>query len=181
MGLHIRAVEAAILWFVIALCAASAWAQAQPSYTLGPGDQISIHVFGEDDLSMEVRVGDTGRLNYPFLGELQVEGRTVDELEQSIMAGLTGDYLVDPVVTVSVREYRPFFMHGEVKNPGGYPYQPRLTVERAVALAGGFTERASRSKIEVIRASDATDTSVQVALTDPVYPGDVVTVQQSFF
>jgi polysaccharide export outer membrane protein len=177
--LHLRAFQAAILVSLSAFGAAVAW--AQPSYTLGPGDAISIHVFGEDDLSMEVRIGDNGKLNYPFLGELQVEGRTVDQIEQSIMTGLAGDYLVDPVVTVSILEYRPFFMHGEVKTPGGIPYQPRLTIARAIALAGGFTERASRSKIEVIRADDPSETSVQVSLTDPVYPGDIITVQQSFF
>jgi len=94
---------------------------------------------------------------------------------------LKGSYLRDPAVTVSIAEYRPFFLYGEVQKPGGIPYQPDLTVERAIALAGGFTERASRSKIEVVRASDPKHKAVRIELSDPVYPGDVITVKQSFF
>ena len=163
---------------------AAAAALAQPTdgvYRLGPGDRIIIKVFGEEDLSMDFRLNDTGRLNYPFLGELVVQGLTVAELEQRITRGLRGSYLRDPAVTVSIAEYRPFFLYGEVQKPGGIPYQPKLTVERAIALGGGFTERASRSKIEVVRAGDPNHKAVRVELSDPVFPGDVITVKQSFF
>ncbi len=159
-------------------------ALAQPidsNYRLGPGDQIIITVFGEEDLSMDFRLNDSGRLNYPLLGEIEVEGLTVAELEQLITRGLKGTYLLNPAVTVSIAEYRPFFVNGEVRQPGGIPYQPNLTVERAIALGGGFTERASRNKIEVIRAADPTHQPVRVKLSDPVFPGDIVTVKQSFF
>ena len=167
-----------LLW----LTAASALAQPTDSdYRLGPGDRISIKVFGEEDLSMDVRLNDTGRLNYPFLGELVVQGLTVAELEQLITRGLRGSYLRDPTVTVLIAEYRPFFVNGEVQRPGGFPYQPKLTVEQAIALGGGFTERASRSKIEVIRASDPAHKAVHVELSDPVFPGDIINVKQSFF
>jgi protein involved in polysaccharide export with SLBB domain len=167
-----------LLW----LAAAAALAQSTDSlFRLGPGDRIIIKVFGEEDLSMDFRLNDTGRLNYPFLGELVVQGLTVTELEQRITRGLRDAYLRDPAVTVSIAEYRPFFLYGEVQKPGGIPYQPRLTVERAIALGGGFTERASRSKIEVVRASDPKHNAVRVALSDPVFPGDVITVKQSFF
>ena len=164
------------------LAAVAALAQSTDSlYRLGPGDRIIIKVFGEEDLSMDVRLNDTGRLNYPFLGELVVQGLTVTELERLITRGLKGSYLRDPAVTVSIAEYRPFFLYGEVQKPGGIPYQPNLTVERAIALAGGFTERASRTKIEVVRASDPKHKAVRVELSDPVFPGDVITVKQSFF
>ncbi len=164
------------------LAAAAAFAQSTDSvYRLGPGDRIIIKVFGEEDLSMDFRLNDTGRLNYPFLGELVVQGLTVAELEQRITRGLKGSYLRDPAVTVSIAEYRPFFLYGEVQKPGGIPYQPKLTVERAIALGGGFTERASRTKIEVVRASDPKHRPVRVELSDPVFPGDVITVKQSFF
>jgi polysaccharide export outer membrane protein len=172
------------LIFFLLIWLASAAAFAQPTdndYRLGAGDQIIINVFGEPDLSMDFRLNDTGRLNYPFLGEIVVEGLTVAELEQSITRGLKDTYLLDPAVTVSIAEYRPFFLHGEVQKPGGIPYQPKLTVERAIALGGGFTERASRSKIEVIRASDPARGPVRVELSDPVFPGDIITVKQSFF
>ena len=167
-----------LVWFV----ATAALGQSTDSgYRLGPGDQIIISVFGEADLSMNFRLNDTGRLNYPFLGEINVEGLSVAELEQLITRGLKGPYLVNPEVTVSIGEYRPFFLNGEVTKPGGIPYQPRLTVERAVSLGGGFTERASRNKIEVIRADDPTETAVPVKLSDPVFPGDIITVKQGLF
>ena len=130
---------------------------------------------------MSFQLNDTGTLNYPFLGELSVGGLAVVELERLIADGLRGPYLVDPDVTVSIIEYRPFYVHGEVTNPGAYPYQPGLTVQRAIALGGGFTERAARSKVEIIGATDLTRAARRVRLTDPVQPGDVITVPQSFF
>jgi protein involved in polysaccharide export with SLBB domain len=169
---------------ILFLCLAAAAALAQPTasgYRLGPGDRIIIKVFGEEDLSMDFRLNDTGRLNYPFIGELVVQGLTVAELEQLITHGLKESYLRDPAVTVSIAEYRPFFLYGEVQKPGGIPYQPKLTVEGAIALGGGFTERAARSKIEVVRASDPGHKAVRVDLSDPVFPGDIITVKQSFF
>lgn len=151
------------------------------AYRLGPGDQVIITVFGEDDLSMNFRLNDTGKLNYPFLGELNVEGLSVAELEQLITNGLKGPYLVDPNVTVSIGEYRPFFVHGEVKKPGSYTFQPGLTLEQAIAMAGGFTDRANRKRIERIRGDVRGAKPERITLTAPVMPGDVITVSQSFF
>ena len=185
-GLHLK--QRRTIWggpsVALLLWLATAAALAQPTdsdYRLGPGDRISIKVFGEEDLSMDVRLNDTGRLNYPFLGELVVQGLTVAELEQVITRGLRGSYLRDPTVTVLVAEYRPFFVNGEVQKPGGFPYQPKLTVEQAIALGGGFTQRGSHSRIEVIRGSDPQHKAVRVKLTDPVFPGDIITVKQSIF
>lgn len=177
-NLRWRAV-ALLLWLA---GVSTTFAQATDSdYRLGPSDRISIKVFGESDLSMDVQINDTGRLNYPFLGELVVRGLTVAELEQLITRGLKGSFLNDPAVTVLITEYRPFFLSGEVRKPGAIPYQPKLTVEQAVALGGGFTERASRSKIEVIRASDPARKAMRIELSDQVFPGDFITVKQSFF
>ena len=170
----------ALFWLGLANAATGDGTQSGP-YKLGPGDQILINVFGEDDLSMDFRLNDTGTLNYPFLGELNVAGLSVVELEQLITRGLKGPYLVNPDVTVSIREYRPFYIYGEINEPGGIPYQPGLTVERAIALGGGFTERASKGKISVIRAADTSRVVRPIKLDEPIYPGDVITIQQSFF
>jgi len=153
----------------------------EESYKLGPGDRIIIDVFGEDDLSMEVMLNDNGVLNYPFLGELSVGGLSLGELERMITSGLKGPYLVNPDVSVSIKQYRNVYLNGEVQRPGGYPYQPGLTVEKAVVLAGGFTERASRNKIDVKRSGDPTAEPRRIRMTDLVNPGDVITVHQSFF
>src|ERR1039457_5227114 len=123
---------------------------------------------------MDVRLNDTGRLNYPFLGELVVQGLTVAELEQLITRGLKDSYLRNPTVTVLIAEYRPFFLNGEVQRPGAFPYQARLTVEQAIALGGGFTIRGSHHRIDVIRANDPQQKAVRVKLSDPVFPGDII-------
>lgn len=170
-----------VIWMVAVLSAPVAEASPGDDYRLGSGDKILISVYGEEDLTIETQLSDSGMVNYPFLGELEVTGLTVAQLEARIVKGLKGDYLVKPNVHVSILEYRPFFIHGEVEMPGGYPYQPGLTVSRAAALAQGFTERASRSKIFVVRGDDPNQTPIKVDLKTLLRPGDVVTVEQSFF
>ncbi len=149
-------------------------------YLLGAGDKIRIHVYGQEDLSLEAAIDDDGTIVYPFIGEIRVKGMTVSELEQKITGYLKGDYLVSPNVHVSMDEYRPFFIQGEIKNPGGYPYQPGLTVRRAVSLGGGFTERAAKNKIYVTRPNSGGE-KINVQQHDKLKPGDVVTVKESFF
>jgi len=152
------------------------------SYKLGPGDQISIRVLGEDDLKREkVRLSDASTISFPVLGEIRVKGMTVGALEDYITKGLKGRYLLDPKVTIAIEEYRNFFVNGEVEKPGGYPYSPGLTVRKAVSIAGGFKERASRDKISVIRDDDSTQTPKKVDLNAPVLPGDIITIEPSFF
>ena len=96
------------------------------TYRLGAGDTISIQVLGEDDLKRQVRLSDAGTISFPFLGELKVKGLTVGELERTITNGLKGRYLLNPIVNVSIQEYRQFFINGQVQKPGGYPFLPGL-------------------------------------------------------
>jgi polysaccharide export outer membrane protein len=156
--------------------------QGFSSYRLGPGDLINILVLGEEDLSLRrIRITDAGTLSYPTSGEIYVLGLTTGEVERLITEGLLGRYLKNPRVSVNIEEYRPFYINGMVGRPGGYPFQPGLTVRKAVALAGGFLERASTSKIYVIREGEAEKGSQKVALDEPLLPGDIVTVEESFF
>ena len=157
------------------------------SYKLGPGDLISISVYGEDDLSLDVRIGSSGSVSYPLLGDVWVLGLTTKQLETKLVNGLKGPFLIDPSVTVSMLEYRPFYVNGEVKRPGSYAFHPGLTVDRAISIAGGFTERASKNKIFVERNANggigagAERVKKSVSLQDTVTPGDVLTIEQSFF
>ena len=121
-------------------------ADSASSYTLNTGDHVRVTVFEEPDLSISAVLDDTGAISYPLLGELQVRGLTVRQLESKITEGLRGRFLINPRVNVAIDEYRPFFVRGEVNSPGGFPFKPGLTVEKAVSMAGGFTTRASRSK-----------------------------------
>ncbi|HYE35695.1 polysaccharide biosynthesis/export family protein [Methylocaldum sp.] len=172
-------------WLVIVLilfliCSRSV-AEEQSSYQLGPGDTIRIQVFGEQDMSLDAKLSDAGTVIYPFMGEIKVSGLTISQVAKLITDGLNDRYLVDPKVSVGVLEYRPFFINGEVGKPGAYPYQPGLIVQKAVTIAGGFSERASRSSVTLIRDSDPTHASADVDLDTAVMPGDVITVEESFF
>ena len=152
------------------------------NYRLGSGDVISIQVLGEEDLKREkIRLSDAATISYPILGEIKLFGKTVAELEALIRDGLKGRYLVNPQVTVTIIEYRNFFINGQVEKPGGYPYIPGLTVRKAVSLAGGFKERASKEKIFVIRDDDRSQTPKRVDQNAAVNPGDIITVEESFF
>ncbi|MBF0587569.1 MAG: polysaccharide export protein [Magnetococcales bacterium] len=150
-------------------------------YHLGPGDKIQINVDGEKDLSMEITVSPHGFISYTFLGEISVTGSTIKELETLIRNRLSDGYLRNPRVYVSIVEYRIYFVNGEVRKSGGFPYRPGLTVRKAIVLAGGFSERANQDGITVIRGNDASYTERPIGLNDPLFPGDIITVTEGFW
>lgn len=174
-------VAVSIMMPLLTLAARAAQSDELLEYALGSGDTVSINVYGEEDLSLEAKLGDAGTLNYPFLGKLKVAGKTVQELQQEIVSGLKGDYLIEPKVSVNILEYRQFFINGEVTVPGGFPFQPGLTVAKAVTLAQGFTERANKKGIYIISENDSSRKSRKVRLSSEVKPGDIITVKESFF
>jgi polysaccharide export outer membrane protein len=152
------------------------------SYKLGGGDVISVQVFGEDELKRErVRLSDAGTLSFPYLGEIRVRGMTVGALEDYIAKGLKGRYLLNPQVTVTIQEYRNFFLSGQVEKAGGYPFVPGITVRKAISMAGGFKPRASQDRINVIREDDVKGIPQRISLEALVQPGDIITVEESFF
>lgn len=158
---------------------------AQPnlegSYALGGGDTISIQVFDEQDLSMEAVIDSNGIINYSFLGELEVGGRTTEQIEQKITELLKDGFLANPSVNVTITGYRLFYISGEVRKPGGYPYVPGLNLEQAIALAGGLTDRASKRKMYLIKGGSADKNRVRVKLGTSVDPGDTITIEEGFF
>lgn len=152
------------------------------TYRMGVGDVISIRVFGEPDLSISnIRLSEAGSVFLPTIGETKVGGLTLTEVERAVADRLRGRILVNPRVSVSVEQYRPFFINGMVKSPGAYPYQPGLTVRKASSLAGGLHERASLRKIFVIRADDSSQKQERIGIDSVVFPGDIVTIEESFF
>jgi len=156
-------------------------ADLSPAYSLGYGDLVSIKVYGEDDLSVETQLNDLGVISFPFLGELEVFGLTVTEVQEKIELGLKEGYLVNPKVSVTVVTYRRFYVNGEVRQPGGFAFLPGLTVRKAISLAGGFTARAAQSKIYIISDRTENRSPTRVELNSSVKPGDVITVKQRFF
>jgi len=165
-----------LLVFSTLLCA------QDDGYTLNAGDTIRIYVYGEPELTFEnLLIGQNGRVAYPFLGELRVAGRSAAQLQARIEAGLKPDYLVDPRVSVAIVRYRPFFVNGEVTRPGGVDFQPGLTLRKAISLAGGFTERANKKAFLLVSDDDPTLEEKEVGLDYQVQPGDIITVQDTFF
>jgi polysaccharide export outer membrane protein len=167
---------------LVALYASAAFPQELSSSKLGGGDVIAIRVLGEDDLKRErVKLSDAGTISFPVLGEIRVKGMTVGALEEYVTRGLKGRYLLNPQVTISIDEYRNFFVNGMVEKPGGYPFSPGLTVRKAISIAGGFKERASREKINIIHDDDPKQLPRRVDLNTAVLPGDILTIEESFF
>lgn len=151
------------------------------AYQLGAGDKVKVNVFGEADLSGEFLVGDNGRIDLPLIGAVQARGQTVTQFQNAVVARYSGGYLKDPKVSVSVLNYRPFFIQGEVGKGGEYPYKAGLTIQNAVAIAGGYTYRANTGKAFVRRAGQDKEVEVQTNQRVAINPGDIIRVPERFF
>jgi polysaccharide export outer membrane protein len=150
-------------------------------YTLGPGDQLRLTVFRHEDLSGEFELDGEGYFAMPLVGEILAGGMTSRALETEIESRLEdGGYLVEPQVSVEVLNYRPFYIIGEVNNPGSYQYVNGMNVVNAVALAGGFTYRADQDDILITRGGSNGE-EMDAQLTTGVLPGDIVEVTERFF
>jgi len=168
------------LLLMVLLTLAATDASADADYRLGVGDQISIHVF-EEDMDVDVKLGASGTLRFPYLGTIIAKGKSLGQLETEIERSLRNGYLVNPQVRVRIEQYRSYYVNGEVKSPGGFPYQLGLTLRKAIALAGGFSEKADEDKVFVIREKDSNRRKHKVVMDSPLSPGDIVSVEQSFF
>jgi polysaccharide biosynthesis/export protein len=151
-------------------------------YVLGPGDRVRIITFGAEQLTGEFRVGDSGDIAFPLLGNVHAAGLTASGLAHQLTTMLvrTGMFK-QPSVAVEVAEYRPIFILGEVKKPGQYPYQPGMTVLTAVAIAGGFTYRAIEDVFSVVRSADGHTMEGRARRQTLLQPGDVITVFERHF
>ena len=173
--------RAARLFLVTAFFFLPAQFASAELYKLGPGDTVKIHVFQEPDLSIETKINNNGAIDYPLIGEIKLNGLDLAEAETLLDKKLRGDYLINPQITISIARHRPFFITGEVRAPGSYEYQPGMTVRRAIAIAGDFTDRASRSKIFLIREGKSNDSSQKVTLDERIDPGDTIYIKESLF
>lgn len=150
-------------------------------YRLGPGDQIRVRVFGEESLSGEFVISSNGAISYALVGDVQAQGKTVSELADAIKAVLQEGYVRQPIVSVEVMSYRPFYILGEIGASGSYPYTPGLTVMRAVATAGGFSYRADTSRVFIQHAGQPAERAYRLTGTTPVQPGDTIRVPERRF
>lgn len=179
--LNIHPFAVVILMVILTLgTGVSAFAQTQElsssvdhqSYHIGVGDLLQIEVYDEPDLTKEVRVLTDGFISLPLLGALQAESLTVKDLQDRITKLLAAKYLVNPQVTVFVKEFSNVFVFGEVKSPGTFPIYGNMTVFEAITLAGGFTEVANPAKIKVVRHERGQEKSFEVDITRLTKKGD---------
>jgi len=161
--------------------AASAQTEEGLKYVLGSGDKIYVTVFGHDDLSREFDIDGTGNVSFSLVGNIQLGGLTIEQAEAAIRDALKPDYLIDPRVSIQVLNYRPFYILGEVKEPGSYPYVNGMTVMQAVALAGGYTYRAREDNVLILRSGPEGQTEEPARETTVVLPGDMIKVPERFF
>ncbi len=151
-------------------------------YRLGPGDEVRITTFGEQQLTGEFHVSDSGKVALPLIGSIDANGKTPLALAADIAKTLSASKLyLDPKVTAEVTTYRPIFILGEVSKPGQYPYLPGMTVVTAVAVGGGFTYRAVTSQFSIVRTIDGKAVEGKADRQTFVQPGDVITVYERLF
>jgi polysaccharide export outer membrane protein len=172
----------------VAAVAGAPLAIAQPvatveetGYALDSGDRLRVVVFGQDGLTASYAVDVGGNITMPLIGAVPARGRTPAQLQAAIAAMLRQGYVREPHVAVEVETYRPFFILGEVTLPGQYPYVANMTVETAVAIAGGYTPRAYKYKIEINRQVGGLTEKKVVSPNFPVYPGDTIKIAERWF
>ncbi|MGP9813772.1 polysaccharide biosynthesis/export family protein [Rhodopseudomonas sp. NSM] len=151
------------------------------TYLLGPNDRIRLKVYGEPDISGEYEVDSGGQISVPLAGHVRAAGLTTKQLERSITSALAKGIVRDPRVNVEVALYRPYYILGEVKKGGEYPYRLGLTVLDAVASAGGFTYRANENKVYLRRAGGTAEEVYPLDAPVAVFPGDNIRIPERFF
>jgi polysaccharide export outer membrane protein len=161
--------------------AAAPTAYVGSDYRLGPGDKIRLIVFGEEALSGQFVVSGNGKVSLPLIGEVNAANLTVPQFQDEVDAALRQGYLKEPRVSAEVLTYRPFYILGEVRNPGEYPYSSGLTVLNAVATAGGFTYRAQTKRVFIRRHSETEEKSYELKSETSVAPGDTIRIGERFF
>jgi polysaccharide biosynthesis/export protein len=154
---------------------------AVETYTLDSGDKLRIVVFGQDGLTSSYGVDADGNVTLPLIGSLRARGLTTAQLAQTIAAKLREGFIREPHVAVEIEAHRPFFILGEVTAPGQYPHVANMTVETAVAIAGGFTPRAQTSRVVISRPARGDILRTSVPIVAPVRPGDTIVVGERWF
>jgi polysaccharide export outer membrane protein len=151
-------------------------APEQTQYKLGPGDKVMIHVFNDNNLSGERQIDGSGAFTFPLIGNIQAGGLSSGELEALLSTKLK-EYMRQPNVSVEIMTYRPFYIVGEVRRPGSYPYVDGMTVMNAIAIAGGFTYRAQEQDFTIQRSNSSGGANQATRIA----PGDVIVVRERFF
>ncbi len=150
-------------------------------YHLDSGDVVRVTVFEQTGLTSTYPVDKAGYVAFPLVGSVPARGRTTKQLERELADHLRDGYLKDPDITVQVEQYRPFFIMGEVTTGGQYTYVPGMTVQKAVAIAGGFTPRGEQESVDITRQVGGRVLTGRVLTSDPILPGDTLYIRERWF
>lgn len=150
-------------------------------YLLDTGDVMRVTVYGDPELSRTYKVDDKGAVAFPLVGSVPVRGGTTEQASQRLARALANGYMRNPDVAVEIEQYRPFYIQGEIKTAGQFPYVYGMTVRAAISTAGGYTETADRDRAVVYRRQGDEMNKVAVDLDFPIYPGDTIVVQERWF
>ena len=156
-------------------------AESDGPYLLDSGDKLRVFVYGQPNLSRIYPVDHAGNISVPLIGSLHARGHTTRGVERAIRSRLGATYVKDPQVTVDISQNRPFFILGEVRIAGQYPYVSGMTAQVAVAIAGGFTERANERKVQITRRINGAIEKIEAPTDYVVQPGDTVYVSERWF
>ena len=169
------------LRFLLAFLLFASPALADDAYRLGAGDKLRVTVFDEVDLSGEFELDGGGVFAMPLIGPINAMDATPRDLEAALVAKLADGWLIRPRVAIEVLSYRPFYIIGEVNEPGSYPYRSGMTVLNAAALAGGFTYRADEDDIDISRGEEGARAEFEATIHTTVKPGDVIRIEERLF
>lgn len=185
-----KTTAAALLLGVVSACQSGisssdaddiAQSRKQVVYELGSGDRLRVTVFGQEDISGEYEVDGSGNITLPLIGEVPALGNTTTGLANTVETKLAAGYLREPNVSVEVTNYRPFYILGEVGNPGEYDYTSGLSVLNAIASAGGFTYRANRKVVYITAIDDSEEVPLKLNTALQVQPGDTIRIGERLF
>lgn len=186
-----RALRRCCLFSAVIIFALTGLLQAQESsvddaasdtgYQLGPRDRVSITVFNHPEFSGEYELDGDGRFSMPLIGIVNAAGRTPVELETLLVNRFRPDYLVNPRISIEVRNYRPYYLIGEVQSTGSFPYVAGITYLTAIAMAGGYTYRGKKGVVYVIRGNDPEQEEIKLDANEKVQPGDIIRVAERLF
>ena len=151
------------------------------AYQVDSGDRLRITVFDQEDLSNVYEVDQAGRIDFPLIGMVAARGMTTSQLDGAITSRLGASFLRSPDVAIEIDQYRPFFVMGEVNAPGQYTFVAGMTVQQAIAIAGGFTSRGYQGGVDITRTINGEVMTGRVLTTDPVRPGDTLYIHQRLF
>ncbi len=178
-----------IIFMAIVISACAAYKPLDPAfhkalsepYRLDAGDALRVTVFGQDDLSNTYSVDKAGNIAFPLVGSIAARGSTPKQMEGQIARGLKNGFLRNPDVSVEIATYRPFFILGEVGTSGQYVYVPGMTVQNAIAIAGGFSARADQRDVDITRVINGEVITGRVPISDPILPSDTIAVRERLF